>query len=142
MNDRRWVEQLHDDIARVVDHRLGRAVPQTRYGVVFGDPDTSARTVAVRLGGSDDPSPGFVYGTQAPLDGDLVRVVVDPKGDRYVDEVLGRELLPRVSALPPAGAPLRGRVVLLLGAAGVADAAYVCRKLADETYGWAAVTLT
>lgn len=140
MSERRFVEQIHDDIVRLVEHQLGRLVPGTRYGVVFGTPDPVARTCAVRVGGSPDPSPGFVYGTQSPVDGDRVRVVIDPKGDRYIAEVLGRDLLPFVDALPPARVEMRGRVVLVAGAAGVADVAWVCLKAADGTYGWTQIS--
>lgn len=45
--------------------------------------------------------------------------------------------IPTVSALPTAVAGLRGRMVRLLGGAGVADQVYVCRKNAADAYEWA-----
>jgi len=44
-----------------------------------------------------------------------------------------------VAALPPATAEYRGAIVRLEGAAGVADATYVCQKQADESYLWQAL---
>jgi len=44
-----------------------------------------------------------------------------------------------VSTLPTAVADLRGKMVRVNGAAGVADQVYICRKNAANTYEWAAV---
>lgn len=45
--------------------------------------------------------------------------------------------VPTVSALPSAASALRGRMVRLVGGAGVADQVYVCRKNAADAYEWA-----
>ncbi|BBI31794.1 glycosyl hydrolase family 28-related protein [Cohnella abietis] len=42
----------------------------------------------------------------------------------------------QLATLPAANADSRGRIVLLLGAVNTADATYVCKKLADNTYDW------
>lgn len=44
-----------------------------------------------------------------------------------------------VSALPAAASSLRGRMVRVVGAAGVADQVHICRKNAADTYEWAPV---
>ena len=64
-------------------------VATTRYGTVFGEPDRTRNAVAVRLYGQDEPSPGFVYSEVEPAADELVRVMIDPRGDRYVDAVFG-----------------------------------------------------
>jgi hypothetical protein len=136
LNDRDTAQAIVDTMARVADRQINRAMPRTRYGVVF-EVDGSARKVSVNLMGQNEPSAGFVYGAVAPREGDLVRVVIDPKGDRYVDDVLGRDFaLPVVITLPEATSAVRGVVVLLDGGEGVADVAYVCRKGDDDEYEW------
>jgi hypothetical protein len=40
------------------------------------------------------------------------------------------------SALPSPSASYRGFIFAVLGGAGVADAAYICLKLSDDSYGW------
>ena len=44
---------------------------------------------------------------------------------------------PDHGALPAAASTMRGKVVLVIGAAGVADQLYICRKNALDTYEWA-----
>lgn len=92
LNDRRLASQIVDMIDRRVEQKLRSLLGVTRYGTVVGAPDTEKRQVAVRLLGQDDPSPGFVYGEVVPVDGDNVRVTIDPKGDRFIDAVLGRSV--------------------------------------------------
>lgn len=89
-------------ITQSVDQRfeqLRRREPYTAYGVVQSV-NTVTRKVAVYLSGSPDPSAGFSYPPRmAPAVGELVRVVVDPRGDRYVEESLTSALV----RLPDAG---------------------------------------
>lgn len=143
LNDRRTAETVISAVETVAARAITRQTPQTIYGVVFGPPDTTKRHVAVRLRGQAEPSPGFVYGSATPKDGDLVRVVISPRGDRFVDDVLGRDIgsgvVPTVTTLPTASEAYRGRMLFLANGVGVADQAYICRKKADETYEWAAV---
>jgi hypothetical protein len=40
------------------------------------------------------------------------------------------------SALPSPSASYRGFIFAVLGGAGVADAAYICLKLSDDSHGW------
>jgi hypothetical protein len=42
----------------------------------------------------------------------------------------------KVTSLPTASAEYRGKVYRIEGSSGVADAIYVCKKLADDTYSW------
>lgn len=96
LNDRRVAIAIQALIDRRIDAHH-RRTPQTRYGIVDGDADATRRTVNVRLYGIPEPSPGFVYSGFAPRDGDHVRVVVDPKGDRYVDAIMGRDWVASVA---------------------------------------------
>lgn len=140
LNSRTAAQIVVSASERVANRAIEKRLPRIHYGVVFGDPDRASRKVAVRLMGQDEPSAGFVYGNVEPRDGDLVRVFIEPKGDRYVDDVLGRDFaVPVVDTLPEATAMLRGVLLLLAGGTGVADALYVCRRAADGTYGWAAL---
>ncbi|MNY10874.1 hypothetical protein D3C86_1438740 [compost metagenome] len=41
-----------------------------------------------------------------------------------------------LSALPTAAAKYRGKIYRVQGGTGVADALYICQKLANETYNW------
>ena len=41
-----------------------------------------------------------------------------------------------VDALPTAGAEYRGKMAVLKGGIGVADAVYICLKQDDESYDW------
>jgi hypothetical protein len=137
LNARDTAQAIVDTISRVADRQINRAMPRTRYGVVF-EVDAQARKASVNLMGQNEPSAGFVYGAVAPRVGDLVRIVIDPKGDRYIDDVLGRDFaLPVVITLPEATSALRGVMVLLEGGEGVADVVYVCRKGDDDEYEWA-----
>lgn len=82
--------RLSQGIIQAVDTRfnqLRRAEPYTVYGVV-ATVDAVNRKVSVFLSGDADASAGFAYPPRmAPEVGEMVRVVVDPRGDRYVDEV-------------------------------------------------------
>jgi len=40
------------------------------------------------------------------------------------------------AVLPTPGAGYRGKMIRVEGSEGEADALYVCRKLADESYEW------
>ena len=97
INDRRLALELHPLVRREIDAAIRNRLTAHRYGVVSGDPDTEAHTVAVQLYGLPEPSPGFVYGSGlAPRDGDHVRVLIDPKGDRWIDDVLGRDVVSEI----------------------------------------------
>lgn len=79
---------LAQQIIAAVDARfdqLMRQQPRTAYGVV-ATVDTANRKASVYLSGDTNPSSGFSYAYGAePVVGALVRVVVDPRGDRYID---------------------------------------------------------
>jgi hypothetical protein len=140
LNSRRSAERILNALEDRVERLITRRLPAVRYGIVDGPPDTATRKVEVRLNGLDDASPGFVYGTVEPREGDFVRVISTPAGDRYVDAILGRDaMLAVVTALPSPAVELRGRLVLLAGGTGVADTLYVCRKDATDAYVWVAV---
>lgn len=47
--------------------------------------------------------------------------------------------VPNRAALPAAGEQWRGKIVLIEGAAGVADVVYCCLKAIDESYSWEVV---
>lgn len=49
---------------------------------------------------------------------------------------------PSVTSLPTAAAEYRYRTAMVTGAAGAADALYVCMKDAADAYNWRAVTTT
>jgi hypothetical protein len=139
LNARDTAQAIVDTMARVADRQVNRAIPRIRYGTVF-EVDGATRKVSVNLMGQNEPSAGFVYGAVVPRVGDHVRIVIDPKGDRYVDDVIGRDFaVPVVVSLPEATSALRGVILLLDGGTGVADGVYVCRKAADDTYGWLAL---
>lgn len=142
LNDRRVAKEIIAAAERMARRTIGRMIAVTRYGVVAGDGDPASRTATVRLYGQSELSGGFTYGTEQPRDGDRVRVLIDPRGDRYVAAILGRDALPPaepVASLPAASSALRGRFRLVVGDPGVADAVYVCVKLADDSYAWASV---
>jgi hypothetical protein len=123
LNDRR----LAVEILRLIDRRLDLAIrgrlTAHRYGVVDGVPDTVHRTVAVRVYGLPNPSPGFHYGSGlAPRDGDHVRVYLDPRGDKWIDDILGRDVVSEIIDVvtPPTVQPDRAqgataRIPVLLG---------------------------
>ncbi len=52
----------------------------------------------------------------------------------------GVQFFDHSATLPPASAALRGKVVLKFGAAGVADALYICRKDAADAYAWVLIS--
>lgn len=143
LNDQRTARVVVDVAERIATRTIDRLTPRTSIGVVFGAPDTTRRSVSVRLKGQSEPSAGFIYGSIVPADGDLVRVKVEPKGDRYVDDVLGRDVgggsIPVVAELPDPEEKLRAQQRFVPGAAGVADQVYVCRKNASDVYEWAPV---
>lgn len=91
MNNPATAQQMVAYLRLLVRQEFDRLTAQTRYGLVFGDPDTVNRKVDVILYGQDEPSPGFSYGALTPRMGDRVRVFITTKGDRYVDEILGRD---------------------------------------------------
>lgn len=63
-------------------------------------------------------------------DGTTFRMLVDNEG------VFGTPKAQVVTSLPTASSAHRGRVVMVKGATNVADAIYMCKKLADESYDW------
>jgi len=139
LTDRRTGQAVVDAARRIARRELERGTPVMRIGVVAGDPVMQTRKVDVRLAGQDEISPGFTFGSIIPRDGDLVRVVIDPRGDRFVDDVLGRDaasFVPVVTALPESGEAQYGRLVILAGDTGVADAVYVCRRDDTGAYIW------
>lgn len=139
LNARDTAQAIIDTVSRVADRQINRAIPRIRYGIVF-EVDGETRKASVNLMGQNEPSAGFTYGAVTPRVDDLVRVVIDPRGDRYVDDVLGRYFaLPIVVTLPEATSSLRGVMVLVEGGTGAADAVYVCRKDADDEYEWSAL---
>lgn len=72
---------------------LDRAIQQVRYGTVTAV-DVTNRKATVQLPGSATPSPGFVFFRHTvPQVGDLVRVVILPTGDRYVEDRDGQTRL-------------------------------------------------
>lgn len=83
--------RLAADIVGAVDERfaqLQRSLPRTAYGVVTAV-DTVNRKATVRVSGETTASGGFVFPRLLrPAVGELVRVVIDPRGDRYVDDAL------------------------------------------------------
>lgn len=91
LNDPRLAQAIVAAVDRRVEQRLAQ-LPQTRYGIV-ASVNTTNRTVGVQLGADAAPSGPIVYGSRTPLVGDLVRVILSPSGDRYVDDVLGSDEL-------------------------------------------------
>jgi microcystin-dependent protein len=83
--------RLFSGLIEAVDTRfdqLRRRQPYTAYGVV-ASVDGGSRKAAVYVSGDSTPSLGFSYGArQVPEVDDRVRVVIDPGGDRWIDEVL------------------------------------------------------
>lgn len=73
---------------RVIDERIERRAAETQaryeWGVVDSVDVTNSKC-AVFLFGSTTSSPGFRLGQQLPDVGDVVRVGIDPRGDRWVD---------------------------------------------------------
>lgn len=68
---------------------LDRAIPQVRYGTVTAV-DVANRLASVQLPGSATASPGFAFARrEVPVVGELVRVVILPTGDRYIDASYG-----------------------------------------------------
>lgn len=126
LNDRRLAVEIRNLALRLIDTSVRERLTQHRYGLVSGTPDTVARTVAVRLYGLPEPSPGFHYGTGlAPRDGDHVRVYIDPRGDKWIDDILGRDLVSEIvdAVTPPLVQPDRAfgaiaRIPVLVDGAG------------------------
>lgn len=84
--------RLATELIELVDERvaqLERARPRTAYGVVSAV-DTVNRKATVLVSGGASASGGFSYPpAMQPAVGDVVRVVIDPHGDRYVDASYG-----------------------------------------------------
>lgn len=133
LNDRRLASLIVDMVDRRVEQKLRAIYGATRYGSVVGAPDTAKRQVAVKLLGQDDPSPGFVYGEVVPVDGDFVRVIVDPRGDRYVDAVLGRDA---VDYAPASGVPGNFSIGGILSVGAIAGLVPVVTAYAPGTTSW------
>jgi hypothetical protein len=82
--------RIASDLNALVEERFRQLVsrmPAPAYGVVESV-DAANRRCSVYVSGHATPSAGFKYGAHVPAIGELVRVVVDPRGDRYVDEVI------------------------------------------------------
>lgn len=74
----------------------------------------------------------------------LDRWVRQLRASSWLDPATASGSLPKVptttlGTLPTATADYRGRVIMVYGAAGVADAFYVCVKSAADTYSWVAL---
>lgn len=82
--------RLAAELVSVVDTRVSQLMkmqPRTAYGVVQ-TVDAANFKCSVYVSGDAAPSAGFVFPPWCALTvGDRVRVVIDPRGDRYVDEV-------------------------------------------------------
>lgn len=112
LGDRRLAVELQNLMDRRIDLAIRGRLTGHRYGVVFGAADTVHRTVPVRLYGLPNPSPGFHYGSGlAPRDGDHVRVYIDPRGDKWIDDILGRDVVSEIVDVvtPPVIQPDRAR---------------------------------
>lgn len=75
----------------VIDNRIGRRLGRgTVLEITYGDVSTvSGRTASVLIGGDDNESQGFRIPSGLRIEpGDRVRVAIDPRGFRYVEEVL------------------------------------------------------
>jgi hypothetical protein len=79
--------RLAAELVKMVDERveqLMRAQPVTAYGVV-ASVDAAGGKCSVYVSGNPVASPGFSYPSgMVPAVGHRVRVVTDPRGDRYV----------------------------------------------------------
>lgn len=133
VNDRRLAVELQKHMDRRVEVAIRTALTRHRYGLVFGSPDTVKRTVSVRLYGLSQPSPGFHYGTGlAPRDGDHVRVYINPAGDKWIDDILGRDMVSEIIDVvtPPAIQPDRARtgIARVINAAADFSPATVVQK--------------
>lgn len=84
--------QLAHAIEELIDRKLDvfarNRLPTTKYGVIAGPPDPTARKVAVFLDGQAEPSAGFSYSGWTPVEGTFVRLHMGPRGDRYIDAPL------------------------------------------------------
>lgn len=92
LGDPRLARVIQQLIRREVDVFARNRLPQTKYGVVAEVPNSTTRKVAVFLDGQDDPSAGFTYSGWEPVLGDQVRVHIGPRGDRYIDAIIGRTI--------------------------------------------------
>lgn len=92
LNSREASAALLDAFDRVAFRRIRQTVPRTVYGVVTGTVDTANRKCDLLLNGRTEVSPGFTYGEVEPVEGDFVRAIIDPLGDRYIDAVLSSSL--------------------------------------------------
>ncbi len=81
---------LHAALVSVVDERVNQILKSrtyTAYGLITAV-DTIEETVSVAISGDSNPSDGFKYPDwQTPKVDQKVRVVIDPQGDRYVDQL-------------------------------------------------------
>lgn len=86
---------LAADLIETVDTRfrqLSKMQPKTAYGIV-ASVTSASRTASVYVSGDAAPSIGFSYPAHlVPTVGDRVRVVIDPRGDRYIDQVLASNI--------------------------------------------------
>lgn len=87
--------RLAAEVLAAVDTRqeqLQRARPFTAYGVVSAV-NTTTRMATVKVSGDASGSGGFTYPEWLrPFVDDVVRVVIDPRGDRYIDQVYSKFL--------------------------------------------------
>lgn len=85
IGDRRVADAIIAEVERRVMRRLGSmAFLDFRYGVVAS---VAGNKASVYLGSDTYASPGFIIPSGMTLAAnDRVRVVIDPRGDRYVSE--------------------------------------------------------
>lgn len=94
----------------VIDYRIERALGRgTVLEITYGDVDVvNDRYASVFIGGDTTASEGFRIPSGLRVEsGDRVRVVIDPRGDRYVEEVLAPTTYAKALL-----DPVRGEVLL------------------------------
>lgn len=100
-------------IVSIIDNRIRRAlgrgtVLEHTYGEVY-QVQTSAHTCSVYIGGDTNPSEGFrIPAGMRILGGDRVRVAIDPRGDRWVEEQILATTWPTMLFDPIRGALYTG----------------------------------
>lgn len=106
----------------VIDYRIGKALGRgTVLEITYGDVDiVTGREVSVFIGGDTNPSDGFrVPSGLHVVAGDRVRVAIDPRGYRYVEEVLAP-----TSYAKAAIDPVRGYILFGDGTVAPSDGIY------------------
>ncbi|MBA3403958.1 MAG: hypothetical protein H0U13_04595 [Gemmatimonadaceae bacterium] len=89
-------------IIEAVDTRVVQLMkqrPYTAYGTV-SSVDATAKKANIFISGDNIASVGFSY-SATPIVGERVRVVIDPRGDRYIEAVVGSSVLLRWVPIDP-----------------------------------------